>query len=348
MAACCVLSACTAGQPDAPGPSSPAAPFTQPQPPPAGLPGAAADGISVRLLLPTSPPSVFDADTGKTARVAGAPGGNRSNYVIQAGKHPVLVSAPVCQPTACTTPSDVLAYSAADGSVQTLGKALSAAPTADGEGVWLIRDDGNDNCRLQRVSFAGVQTDAGQSASCGTTVRTDGPKGLLIRVNDGTQSYEDVLIDPVTGRTVQQAPHILGLIGNRLLIEELSGFTVLDLDTGTKVALKRPGTDGQASDLLPSPDGRRAAIQFGVPSWRSTSTQVVDVWVLDLDTPQWLQAPSMPYSGDLKHCALDWSGAGDLVLADTVVAAWHPGEPSWRLAKAPLPPERGSTIAVLR
>ncbi|MEW2507205.1 hypothetical protein AB0878_42790 [Amycolatopsis sp. NPDC047767] len=301
-------------------------------PPPTGITGSlTTGGIGVELLLATSPPTLFDADTGAKGTVPGVPGGDRLVAVQRVGHTPVILTSPRCQQIC--QPFDVYAYA---GVATPLGQAVSVAPGADAKSVWVIRQDGPDNCRLEHVSLAGTALGGGNTASCTTILRQETSRGLLITVNNGTAETVDVLIDPDTGRTVQQAPRILAAAGDRLILGGLTELTVVDLRDGTRKAVRPPAV--QASPLIvPSRDGAVAAVDFGTPSWHGTGAQTRDLWLLDLNDLTWLQTPSMPYTTpNLKQSSLDWTDDDDLVIDDGVVAAWHPGEPAWRLGKAKL------------
>ncbi|WP_033291418.1 hypothetical protein [Amycolatopsis jejuensis] len=335
VVACCLLSACT-GEPPAPPPAPSSPPLPEPTtPPPTGLyGGVATGGIGVELLLATSPPTIFDADSGTRATLPGVPGGDRLVSVLRVGRTPVVLTGPKCQRITCD-PADVYVYLGISAP-RSLGKAVSAAPGADGTSVWLIRQDSPDNCRLEHVALTGTSFGQGTVAACSTMVRQETSYGLLITVGTGTADTVDVLIDPATGRTVQQAPRILSAAGDRLVLAGLADLTVLDLRDGTRKQVPLPVA--QTTPLIvPSRDATVAAVDFGTPSWHGTGTQTRDLWLLNLGDRTWQQAPSMPFTTEnLKQSGLDWTEAGDLVLDDGVVAAWHPGEPAWRLGKAKL------------
>ncbi|WP_020663727.1 hypothetical protein [Amycolatopsis benzoatilytica] len=328
-----LLAGCTSPPPAPLAPTAPPRPSPT-TPPPSGLAGGVATGgIGVELLLATSPPTVFDADTGASAPMPGVPGGDRRVSVLRVGHTPVVLTAPPCHDTTCD-PADAYVYQRGSAP-QPLGKALSAAPGADGASVWLIRPDGPDLCRLEHVALSGKSFGPPTVASCRTVVRVETSHGLLITIGASADTV-DVLIDPATGRTVQQAPRILASAGDRLVLGGLTDVTVLDLRTGARKVVSLPVPTPRPA-VWPSRDGSVAAFDFGTPSWQGSLTQTRDLWLLNLTDYTWQQAPSMPYTTEnLKHSGLDWTEAGDLVVADGVVGAWHPGEPAWRLGKARL------------
>ncbi|OXM43000.1 hypothetical protein [Amycolatopsis alba] len=304
------------------------------------------DYSGFRLIMATSPPSMLDTTTGVTTPLPGAPAGDRVNDVMRVGKFPVVLSAARCGPS-CLEPSEVLAYGDPKNQPWKLGKARSVAPSADETGVWLVRDDGNDLCRLQFVSLLGAERDRGRPASCTTAVRQEVPQGLLITVNAGTATAEDVLIDPATGRAVHQFPRVLAITKDRMLLAELTEFSVLDLRNNQRTPVRWPVANGKPDHVVPSRDGYKVAVLFGDPAWAGTSTQTADLWVLALDTLTWTRAPSMPIATALKQVAVEWGDDAALVLVTDVVASWSLDRTEWLIVKTPLPAERNpSAVAI--
>ncbi|MDQ7810018.1 hypothetical protein Q5425_40365 [Amycolatopsis sp. A133] len=306
----------------------------------------ATGGIGITALLPTVGPTLFDADHGPTATPPGYPGGDIGLSVARVGEHAVLTVYPPY--TQSPGPFELLEYTGPSSPPRSLGRAWSVAPDAGGDGVWLIRQDSPDNCRLQHVSFADGELGRGQTASCRTQVRTETAHGLLITINSGAAESTDALIDPATGRTVRQAPRILGAAGDWMLLDGLTDLTLVDLRANSSRQLSRP-TIGRTPTVVPSREGTVWAADFADPAYRNTSTQTRDIWLLRPDGPTWEHAPGMPFTTEhLKRGGgFDWSAAGDLVLADDVLAAWHPGEPQWRLSTAALPKGEWTGFAVL-
>ncbi|MGY6657149.1 hypothetical protein ACXIZN_33810 [Amycolatopsis sp. TRM77291] len=340
MAAVLLLAGCTLEERP---PTFPPPPTT---PPPSKLDGVPVDYSGFRLVMTTSPPSVLDPATGATTPLPGAPGGDRVNDVLRVGKFPVVLSAARCGPS-CLEPSEVLVYGDPKNQPWKLGKARSVAPSADESGVWLIRDEGNDLCRLQYVSLLGAERDRGRPASCTTAVRQEVPKGLLITVNSGTASAEDVLIDPATGRAVHQFPRVLAITKERMLLAELTEFSVLDLRNDQRTPVRWPVANGKPGQVVPSRDGYKVAVLFGDPAWAGTATQTADVWVLALDTLTWTHAPAMPIATELKRVAIEWTESDDLVIAADVVANWRLDRPQWTIVKTPLPAERNQRVVAI-
>lgn len=339
-----MLAGCTGDEPaPPPAPAPTSAPPTSAAALPEGLHGVAASGgIGVTALLPTTGPTLFDADRGPAGTPPGYPGGGAGMSVVRVGKSAVLTA------RHDNDVFDVFGYTGPASPPRSLGRAWSVAPGADGASVWVIRPDAPDSCRLQHVKLDGGEIGHGQSASCHTQVRAETKNGLLITINaDGAEST-DALIEPETGRTVQQAPRILVVAGDRMLLDGLTDLTLVDLRDNSRKQLSRP-TIGPAPTVVPSREGAVFAADFAVHSYRATNTQLRDIWLLRPDSLSWEHAPGMPFVTEHLNDGggMDWSDAGDLVLADGVLAAWHPGEPTWRLGKAALPAGDWDGITVL-
>ncbi|WP_372667511.1 hypothetical protein [Amycolatopsis kentuckyensis] len=334
VAAVVLLSACTNKLEAPPPPPGPLAELSGIQ---------ATGGIGVTALLPTVAPTLFDADRGPAATLPGYPGGDVRFDVVRVGKHLVLTVRPQYPKDA--EPSEILEYTGPASPPRSLGRARSAGPDADGEGVWLVRQDAPDDCRLQHVSFTNGELGRGLPASCRTGVRAETRHGLLITINADAAESTDALIEPATGRTVRQAPRILGAAGDWLLLDGLTDLTLVDLRDNSSKKLSRPSI-GAAPTVVPSREGAIWAVDFADSAYRHTNTQTRDIWLLRPDGPTWDHAPGMPFVTEHLQRGFDWSEAGDLVLADDVLAAWHPGEPQWRLGQAKLPKGTWSGLAV--
>ena len=306
----------------------------------------ATSGIGIKALLGTSPPSLFDSDHGPVGPLTGYPGGDRVNGIYLVGTTPVIVSFPQCTTDKCA-PSDIFVDTGPTTPPRSLGKAVSVAPGVDKQSVWLLRQETPDSCRLQHVTLTGTELGTAQPAACTTGLREETNHGLLITIDAGAAEHTDALIDPATGRTVQQAPEILGVFGDSMLLNGLGDLTLVNLGNNSRRQLRAP-SGGHYPAIAASRDGSMLAIDFADPAWRQTNTQVRDVWLLNLATVQWQHAPGMPYvTENLKIGGLSWSEDGDVVLLDGIFAAWHPGEPAWRLGAADVAAREGFSYVVV-
>lgn len=333
-----MLAGCTTDVPvPAPVTSSPPTPSALRQPPPSGLAGVTATGgLGIKALLSTLPPTLFDSDQGPAGTTVGYPGGDDRLYsVFRVGPTPVFLAYRPCRSNGADCEiAEVLVHTGPTTPPSSLGKASSFAAGADGQSLWLIRRDAPDRCRLQHVKLTGVEIGHSQPAACNTGVRAETKHGLLITINAGAAEHTDVLIDPGTGRTIQQQPEILAVFGDFMLLNGVAELTLVDLRDGSRKQLRGPSA-GHYPAMVASRDGTMLAVDFADPAWHSTNIQVRDIWILNLNTIEWQHAPGMPYTTEnLNSGGLSWNESGDLVLLDDVFAAWHPGEPTWRLAKA--------------
>lgn len=336
---CLVLAACSAD----PAPAQPVFSTSYPPPPPLGpLHGSPPAGpTGVRLLLPTNPPTLFDADTGRSEPVPGTPTGpDRANYVFRPGAVPFIdsTSPKDCEET-CSVPPSILVYDKPGGPARLLGQARTFGGSADGKAVWMMRQDSPGTCELVRVPLDGGPAGAGSPADCDTGIGGENHSGLLLRFT--SPEFRSVLIDPASGRTLQQFGPVLAIAPDYLLAKEGNGFTLFDARTGKPRKVDAPPTTGDSVVASVSRDGRYFAVSFGDESISGTGTESYDLWLLDAEKGTWQHAPSMPAKLNLKTAALDWTTAGDVVLADSSaglgVALWKPGTPNWTITKTPVP-----------
>ena len=287
-------------------------------------------------MLSTVPPTLFDSDAGPAGAPPGYAGGDHILYsVFRVGATPVFLAYPPCTSNGADCEvAEVLVHTGPTTPPSSLGKASSFAEGADGQSLWLIRRDAPDSCRLQHVRLTGTEIGHSQPAACTTGVREDTKHGLLITINSGQAEHTDALIDPGTGRTIQQAPEILTVVGDYMLLGGLVDLTLVNLRDGSRKQLRGPSA-GHYPAMAASRDDAMLAVDFADPAWHQTSIQVRDVWLLKLPSLEWLHAPGMPYTTEnLNSGGLSWNEDGDVVLLDGVFAAWHPGEPTWRLSRA--------------
>jgi hypothetical protein len=345
LLACFALAACTGDPPPPPppAPSSPVAPSpsTTAVAPLGPLVGKQATGSTgVRLLLLQTTLSVFNADTGSDLPISRPFGADRTNWMTRVGTAVVVSSAATCTTNACDPQADLLVYDRVDSPPRSLGKAYSFGPAADGTALWMIRDAGNGQCLLERQPLTGAAPGSGSPASCNTGVDGETRGGLLLRITTPAGS-QLVLIDPATGRTVQQLPQFVATSPDYLLSADGNTFSLLDVRSGAKHPVPKPATQADPQSASLSRDGRYFAVVFADPSISGTPNQSYDLWLFDLVKTSWVHPPSMPIGIDSKHAALDWTATDDVVLAPgtpgTGLGIWRAGQAAWTLTKAPLP-----------
>jgi hypothetical protein len=139
---------------------------------------------------------------------------------------------------------------------------------------------------------------------------------------------EDLILDPRTLRVVLSADDIVAVIGDRVLVEDLSGFALLDGDGSRERSLGQPAAVGYPTDGVVSPNGRYVAVEFRNPA------QYMDLWVLDLQTFEWIHAPSMPVLAYVKRTGPLWTCDERLVIlgsfgsgeGEQELVVWRPGQ----------------------
>jgi hypothetical protein len=335
--ACLVLAACSG----TPAPPPPLGPMR-------GTPPTHPTGI--RLVVPSVTPSVLTADTGVSAPIPGAPTGKlnvRQNWVIRVGNTAVIGSAPKCNAYGCLDPADVLVYDKS-GPLRSLGKARSFAASADAQGLWMIRDDGNKQCHLELQPLSGAKPGPSSPAACSTVLIGENRAGLALRITTNGPS-QTVVIDPATGRTIQQYSSLIAMTPDQLLVSEAENtLTLVDPRSEAKHPVSWPAQGSQPGNAVLSRDGRYLAVPFVDPSVDGTSHQSYDLWLLDLIDLSWVHPPSMPIEVDVANEALDWTAAGDVVIAgpetETGVGSWRPGQDAWTLTPGPLLPGWTATM----
>lgn len=142
------------------------------------------------------------------------------------------------------------------------------------------------------------------------------------------ETAEDVILDPNDLHEIFRAERIHAVVGSRVLVSGLEGFAFVNVRSGRREELAEPAAVGYPSDGELSPDGRYVAIEFRNPA------QYMDLWILDLQTLDWIHAPSMPVLAVVKRTGPLWSCDGRLVLlgyfgaesASKTLVVWRPGQ----------------------
>lgn len=124
------------------------------------------------------------------------------------------------------------------------------------------------------------------------------------------------------------------VIGRQLLIGDNQQFTLIDTERSSTRTVAVPPAHGHPSYGLVSPDGRSVAIEYRDPY------QVMDLWLLDIQSMQWTHMPSMPVRAFIKRPAPTWTSDGRLAVVGDfdaepnrrhLLIVWRPGEISLEL-----------------
>jgi hypothetical protein len=215
----------------------------------------------------------------------------------------------------------------------------TVAVSADGDGLWVL-EQGQDGCTLREVDLAGRARRAPRPVPCETRLTGATTHGLWIAEGRSVR-----LLDP---DTLEVKEHFAGAAlvdDDRVLVTDDRWRTMQlrNLRTGHLTTVESPPAYGSTPQVGPvSPDGRWLPLTYGMPG---EVPQVMDLWLLDLQTARWLHVPAMPAHTALKGTGLAWADDGRLVLLgafppERLLVTWRPGEPELAVLpyERPLPP----------
>jgi hypothetical protein len=308
----------------------------------------------LRLLLPSSPPTLLDVDGGTSQTVVGLPEpADRLFWVQPVGADAVIVATKVCDD--CVPASEVFVVRRGTTTATAVGEGWDVAPSRDGRGLWLLCYTDATSCTLREVGLDGRPRRPARRVSCGIQPREETPLGLLAWTSapDRNGPVTSALLDPDDGRPLLRFPQIHAVVGELVLSSgagDQGPFTITDRRTGTRQQVARPSGVGPASDGLVSPDQRHVAISFENPAWPGTNAQVMDVWLLDLVGRRWRRLPAMPVLAELKFTSMAWTDDGRLLLLGSfggvgdALAVWRPGQDRLAVRPIPLPPDRADAF----
>jgi hypothetical protein len=320
-AAMMVLAGCTAEPDPAPPPDDPApiGPFTldgAPLPAPTGL----------RLLFGGA---AVDVDT---AAVTPEP---VTGWLPLPGHAPLLIEER-------RTDLDVGAarVETRDGVVRLTAPTLAVPAAAlDGAGVWLTEYADRTACTLREVALDGRDRRPARPVTCGTRPIAETPHGLWVdigpdafvaaTVGTSPDQHRAALLDPATLAEKVSYARVHPIDDDRVLVLG-DRWELRDLRTGAVTPLERPPARGWPDPHVGalSPDRRHLPFTFGEPG---NAPQIMDVWLLALDTAAWTRLPLMPVYAALKGTDLAWAADGRLVLVGRfpergLVATWRTGD----------------------
>jgi hypothetical protein len=233
------------------------------------------------------------------------------------------------------------------------------APSVDGRGLWISEYRSQTACTLREQDVDGRTRRPARPFRCGVEPIMETPHGLWVSrwVNVYTLNGRNVesteptyaLLDPGTLRekASYEEAFVIGAHHVLTMDDQENGLVLRDLRTGTSVPLTKPAPYNSFfvfNSGFPiarvSPDGRYALIRLGS---HYTHPQVIDLWLLDLDTGGWQHVPGTPVEGALKFASEAWAPDGRVIMLGlygpdrAVLATWRPGEPQVAVRPDTLP-----------
>jgi hypothetical protein len=307
---------------------------------PAPIRGPAISGkTGLRLLVADDPPFLLNVDSGRVSRVNGIPEARHGTVSVVgvSGRSAIVLA----RTDAAGRVYGVLGRSAR---VAPLGVGRLAWPGRDGVSAWIQAVDGS-RCTLRRVALGGRLVRARRPFPCATV--TDPSAASLGIVVRRTSVFE-----PLTGRrTLRTRFGILAATGKTLVLAGPDRQLILrDGDSGRERRVPWPSTLGGLDEIAVDPSGWVVAVAFADPA-----AQVLDVWLLDVQSGLVAQLPGMPAVVELKRTSMAWTDDSRLVFlarsgGRDVVATWRLGRDWLAIKPMKLPERRGGSdsFALLR
>jgi hypothetical protein len=166
-----------------------------------------------------------------------------------------------------------------------------------------------------------------------------GPDAITAaRQTFGPEATKAVLVDPATFAERARYEWVEPFDRNRAIVFTdlaVGAMALHDARTGAVTPIATPPAYGwkQPDVGVPSTDGRWLAFTYAQPG---EDPQVLDVWLLDLQTLTWTHVPAMPVYGYLKPSSVGWAADGRLVVAfrfavrrddaRPLLFTWRPGQ----------------------
>ncbi len=286
-------------------------------------------------------------DTGRITRVSGLDvRGHPALTVLAVGKNAIVWLHRQTRATKVPRAEIYVVHRGATKATR-LATAWEVAPASDGLAVWLKAYEDERRCILREIVLDGTERHAPRPVPCSTRLVDAGSGALLI---DGRS-----VIDPSTDKTLLDATRLWARVGDfAITTESLHGpLTLTELQTGKRWRLRYPsriGGQGGTDEAAVRQTGRLVALSFSDPAYKSTGTQVTDVWLLDPVRRRLQHLPDMPAAVSLKFTSMSWASDGRLVvLAETdqrnVVAIWRAGRQRIRVRPIRLPPRNSGSDA---
>jgi hypothetical protein len=279
------------------------------------------DPTRLTLLIENT---LVDIDHSKSIRIAGLPDPVDGDVVdVQTVDNQAVITYDHVQCTKCDPRIEVFDLAAGSKRAKRIATDVFVAP-AD-HALWATRYVSETRCTLSLIRLDGRRVSRPRNIGCHLEPLRSTPLGLLALDQN---TAENVILDPSDLHEIFRARRIHAVIGERVLFSDVGGFAIMDEKSGRVRRLAQPAAVGDPVGGEVSPEGRYVAIEFRDPE------QFMDLWVLDLETLDWIHAPSMPVLAKVKRTGPLWACDGRLVLlgffgagkGSQTLVLWRPGE----------------------
>jgi hypothetical protein len=218
-----------------------------------------------------------------------------------------------------------------------IGTAWAVAPSADGRAIWVKRFKDRRHCTLAEVALSGRQRLRPRPLPCSTRLATAGATPLLVERGS--------ILDPFSRRVLLRGKRWIWAIAGAFAVTNAGSHGPLalrNLRTGERWPLVWPSEIRGTDQAVVESNNRLIAVDFADPAYQESSTQVIDVWLLDPTTRRFEHLPDMPAAVSLKATFMPWTTDGRLViLAESggreVVGVWRPGDKRIAVRRVRLP-----------